>query len=320
MKIGIIGTGAMASLFAARLNPIAQVVMIGTWQTQIDTINQHGLIVQELDGRETLHRVVATADPTTVPPVDVAVVLTKSYQTIEAVARVERVLAPDGVVVTLQNGLGNLEEFVAVFGRNRCTAGITSLGATLMRPGYVRHAGAGSVHLGIPPQASKQLAQFARQLKTAGIPVQPVEQVASLLWSKIAINVGINPLTALLNVPNGQLATDDALKPMMIAAAQEAAAVAAALNVTLTYKDVSIEVERIAMATATNRSSMLQDVTRGAPTEIDAICGAVVRIGRKTGTPTPINAALYQAMIDLEAGKPPNISIKPLQLLAKSLQ
>ena len=320
MKIGIIGTGAMASFFAARLNPVAQIVMIGTWQAQIDAINQNGLTLLDLDGRETQHHFVATADPTTVGPVDVALVLTKSYQTIEAVERVERVLAPDGVVVTLQNGLGNLEEFVAVFGRHHCTAGIISLGATLMHPGYVRHAGAGTVHLGIPTDAPKHLTQFAHRLKMAGVPLQPVEEVVSLLWSKVAINAGINPLTALFNVPNGQLATDDTLRPIMVAAAQEAAAVATALNVTLTYEDVSTEIVRIATATATNRSSMLQDVTRGAPTEIDAICGAVVRIGRKTAIPTPVNAVLYNAIIDLESGKPPNISIKQLQLLANLLQ
>ena len=320
MKIAIIGTGAMACLFAARLNAVADVILVGTWREQIDALNQNGLLLHELDGGQTQHFVMATDAPEQIAPADVVLVLTKSYQTIEAVERVARVLTPDGTVVTLQNGLGNLEILADAFGRNRCTVGVTAQGATMLRPGHVRHAGNGVTHLAIPADLPKVARQLAQKLTEARIPLNIVASADSLLWSKVAINAGINPLTALYDVPNGVLATDPMLRPMMLAAAEEVAAVAEAFNVTLTYESVSTEVERIALATATNRSSMLQDVTRGAPTEIDAICGAAARFGRIAAVPTPMNTLLYQAIINLESGADRQNLIHQLQLGINSLQ
>ncbi|MGB1252314.1 MAG: ketopantoate reductase family protein [Candidatus Promineifilaceae bacterium] len=320
MRIGIIGTGAMACLFAARLHRFASVVLIGTWQAQIDTINKQGLLVDELDGRQLTHFITATQNPAAVAPVDVALVLTKSYQTIEAVERVNAVLAVDGIVITLQNGLGNLEHLAEAFGRNRCTLGITTLGATIQQPGRVRHAGEGVTHLAIPPTFPAIAKQFAALLQASMRSINVVANADALLWSKVALNAGINPLTALYNVPNGRLATDPVLRRMMVAAAEEVEAVANALNVTPTYQSVSKEIVHIAMATSTNRSSMLQDVTRGAPTEIDAICGEVVHFGRKVNIPTHINALLWQAIIDLESGIKRAVIIQQLQTRLNSLQ
>ena len=114
-----------------------------------------------------------------------------------------------------------------------------------------------------------------------------------LLWSKLVINAAINPLTALLRCPNGELMARPSARTLMGAAAREAADVAAALGRHLTYADPVAVAEEVARRTAVNHSSMFQDVQRGAPTEIDAICGAIVAAGEERGVPVPVNRTLW---------------------------
>jgi 2-dehydropantoate 2-reductase len=115
----------------------------------------------------------------------------------------------------------------------------------------------------------------------------------SLIWGKLVVNAAINPLTALLGVPNGKLLHLHAARILMTNTAHEVAAVAAAMGMHLPFEDPVAQVEEVARKTATNRSSMLQDIQRDAPTEIDAICGAIIKTGIELGVPTPVNDTLY---------------------------
>jgi 2-dehydropantoate 2-reductase len=117
-----------------------------------------------------------------------------------------------------------------------------------------------------------------------------------LLWGKLVINAAINPLTALLRVPNGEILKRPTARSLMVSVAREAAAVAVAQGIRLPYPDPVVATETIARRTANNRSSMLMDVERGAPTEIDAICGAVIRAGEQVGVPTPANLTVWQVV------------------------
>lgn len=297
--IGIVGSGALASLFAARLQGHAEVVVIGSWEPQLAALRR-GLRLIHLDGRQTEHRIEATTDPASAGPVDAALILVKSYQTPQAVARVQAALSANGVAVTLQNGAGNLEQLQAALGQ-RATLGVTSLGATLERPGVVRHAGEGPIHLAPPAVAADDPARKAfdrllAALRAAGFDVHLTEEVAGLVWGKLAINAGINPLTALLTVPNGFLADHRACRRLMEEAAREVGAVAAAQGIDLPYDNPAAAALDVARRTAANRSSMLQDRSQGRPTEIDAICGAVVAAGERHGVPTPVNRLFLRWM------------------------
>jgi len=136
--------------------------------------------------------------------------------------------------------------------------------------------------------------EFTALLQEAGFEVLTTSNLDSLLWGKLVINAAINPLTAIFRIPNGALLERPDTRQKMIAAAREAAAVATTLGIRLPYTDPITTVEAVAGRTAANRSSMLQDVERGAPTEIDAINGAVVKAGKQVGVATPINLALWQ--------------------------
>jgi 2-dehydropantoate 2-reductase len=287
----IVGTGAMACLFAARLSAVhVPVILLGSWPEALAAIREHGVRVMEATGQEQAYRVQVATEPGECARVRYALVLVKSWQTERAARLLARCLAGDGLALTLQNGLGNQETLAAALGEERVALGVTTAGANLLAPGVVRPAGDGATTLGEHPR----LEPLAELLRRAGFHPTVAASLDALLWGKLVINAAINPLTALLGVLNGELLERPTARDLMAAAACEAAAVAAACRKSLTYDDPVAAVEAVARRTAANRSSMLQDVQRGAPTEIDAICGAIVRAGEAAGVQTPINKTLWQ--------------------------
>jgi 2-dehydropantoate 2-reductase len=296
LRIVIFGVGAMGTLFGSRLSPLAEVTLVGHWAEQIDTIRRDGLTVTHPNGSRTQHRLRITNNLAEAAPADVALILVKSYQTARAARQAAAVLRPAGLAITLQNGLGNLDRLAEAVGRERAALGITAQGATVPAPGRLDHAGEGPTYLARLPGREQQLEQVAALFNAAGIETSLVNDADSLVWGKLAINAGINPLTALMRVPNGMLVEDETLKRLMAAAATEVAAVAEAQGIHLPFADAAARTAEVARATAANRSSMLQDVSRAGPTEIDAISGAVVRFGRRLGVPTPVNEFLLRQM------------------------
>jgi 2-dehydropantoate 2-reductase len=286
----IVGTGAMASLFAARCAAAGiNVKMLGSWSDGLAALKQTGVHLQDTQGGEWVYPVTAYASPMECGKVHNALMLVKSWQTNEAAELLSECLSDNGVVLTLQNGFGNQEILIEILGAKRVAVGSTTAGATLLAPGVVRAAGEGIITLGVHAHV-KPLADL---LRAAGFVVETVSDISSVQWGKLVINAAINPITAILNIPNGDLLKRDAARSLLAFTAREAAAVAVAKGVHLPYPDPVVAVEAIARNTAQNISSMLQDVRRGAPTEIDFISGAVVRAGEQTGVSTPVNRTLW---------------------------
>jgi 2-dehydropantoate 2-reductase len=285
----VAGTGAMACLFAARLAPITEVTLLGTWAEGIAALQKNGVRLLEANGAENVLPVRATSDPRECVEHRFALVLVKSWQTERAARQLRECLNPDGVALTLQNGLGNLERLQEILGEDRAALGVTTTGATLLGPGYVRAGGKGPTHISI----HSRLESLIDLLREVGFEVEIADDLDGLVWGKLAINAAINPLTALLGVTNGELPKRADALALMIAAAQETVAVASKRGVRIPFDDLGATAVDVAHRTASNRSSMLQDVTRGAPTEIDAICGAIFREGERLGVHTPVNWVLW---------------------------
>ncbi len=296
----VVGTGALACLFAARLAAVgARVTLLGTWREGLDALRGHGVRVVQADGSERAYEVRATDDVAECVGARLALVLVKSWQTGRAARQLAACLATEGLALTLQNGLGNREKLTEALGdaspqgkaqgEERVALGVTTTGATLVGPGRVRPGGEGVISLGAHPR----LNPLANLLERAGFAVEVLPEANDLLWSKLVINAAINPLTALLRVPNGELLARPSAQSLMDAAAREAAAVARALGRGLTFSDPVAAAQAVAQRTAVNHSSMFQDVQRGAPTEIDAICGAIVAAGEGCGVATPVNRTLW---------------------------
>jgi 2-dehydropantoate 2-reductase len=167
---------------------------------------------------------------------------------------------------------------------------VTTTGATLLGPGLVKVGGEGVISL----EQNQALGPLEAALRSSNFNLQIVNDARSLMWGKLIINAAINPLTALLQVPNGELLSHSWTRKAMSALAREAAAVAQAEQISLPFSNPIEAVEEVARKTAKNLSSMFQDVRRGAPTEIDAICGAVTRRGEAHGIATPYNRSCWQ--------------------------
>ncbi len=296
-EILIIGTGALATLFAARLSGAGRrVAMLGTWQSGLNALRQEGARLVDAHGKEHAYPVFAADNPRQVRGARYALVLVKAWQTERAACQLADCLAADGLAITLQNGLGNRETLIRDLGPARVAQGTSTTGATLLGPGLVRAGGEGILSLERHPA----LGPVEDALRSAHFSVQVVEDARSLIWGKLVINAAINPLTALLRVPNGELLKRPAARGLMNSLAQETAAVAEAEQVPLPFENPIAAVEEVAHKTAGNHSSMFQDVARGAPTEIDAICGAVAKRGKKHGIATPINFACWQLVRGLD--------------------
>jgi len=295
----ILGTGAMASLFAARLAAAGlKVRMLGSWADGLDALGRSGVRLTEADGRERRYPVEVTSHPEACRGTRLALVLVKSYQTERAARQLSICLAEDGLALTLQNGLDNYDVLAEKIGTERIALGVTTIGATLLEPGWVRNGGDGTISVG----AHDRLGPMIELLKSAGLTVEMVAAPASLLWGKLVINAAINPLTALLRVPNGELLRKPSTRKLMGLTALETARIAQANGIDLPYADPVDMVESVARRTASNYSSMLKDVLRGSPTEIDAINGAVVRVAEAVAVPAHINRILWQLVKALEPG------------------
>jgi 2-dehydropantoate 2-reductase len=216
-------------------------------------------------------------------------VLVKSWQTERVAGQLADCLTEDGLVLTLQNGMGNRELLAGTLGLPRVALGVTTTGATLLGPGLARAGGEGVISV----EAHPRLEPLEIALTEAGFNVQVVNDADALVWGKLVINAAINPLTALLRVPNGELLQRPAAHKMMSVLAQEAAAVATAQGIHLPFDNAVQAAEDVARKTASNHSSMFQDIRRGAPTEIDAICGAITKTGEKFGVSTPVNRVCW---------------------------
>jgi 2-dehydropantoate 2-reductase len=284
----VFGTGAMACYVGARLarSGRAAVTLTGTWPQGLAALAESGVRVEDAQGAWTVPvRAQALGDA---PPAEIALILVKSHGTRGIAAEVGRTVGRYGVVVTLQNGLGGVEALAAAVDPSRLVLGVTTAGATLLAPGHVRGFAA-STALGRDDAGNAH--QVASLLTAAGLPTRVHDDIDALIWRKLAVNCAINPLSALRGVPNGALLERAEDRHRLEAAADEVQAVARARGVQVEsdYREAVLEAVRL---TAGNRSSMLQDLDRGAPTEIEALNGAVVREGARLGVPTPVNAGL----------------------------
>lgn len=295
MKIAIIGAGAMGCLYGAKLSaiPSNEVWLIDVWQEHIDAVNEKGLEMKENGEVIRYTNLKATMDAGQAGVCDLAVIFVKSTLTGMAVRLNKAVFGPDTVALTLQNGLGNIDLIREVIGDGNVIAGTTAHGATMLAPGRMRHAGSGRTIIGEPAGGrSARLERIARILEEAGLETQLSDNVLGLVWDKLMVNVGINALTGITGLHNGELLDYPEIEELLEAAVEEAHSVAKAKGIRLSHEDPVKHTKDVCKATAANKSSMLQDILNGKRTEIDMINGAIVREGAAVGIATPVNLAL----------------------------
>ena len=292
MKVAVVGAGAMGSLFGALLAETgAAVWLVDVWEAHMEAVNSKGLSI-EREGQVRRVALNATTDPREIGKCDLVIVFVKSIHTGDASRTAAMLAGKDGLVVTLQNGMGNADRIAQDVDPKKVIAGTTSYGGTMLGPGKIRHAGVGPTTIGMWHEGDSAKAQYvAAFLSKSGIETHVSADVKSLVWGKLLINVGINAITALTGIRNGQLLDCESTVGLVKTAVEEAITVAEAQGIAV-RKDAVSHVLEVAKATAGNRSSMGQDIDNQRPTEIEAINGVVVREAERLGMQAPVNRTL----------------------------
>ena len=301
MKIAVVGAGAMGSLFGGLLTESgADVWLLDIWADHIKAVNDNGLNI-EREGKFRSVSVKATTDPNRIGISDLVISFVKSTNTSQAAKTAKFLMDDSSLILTLQNGMGNADTIAEVIEPTRIIAGTTSHGATMIGPGSIRHAGIGPTTIGMWADGGKDKALYiAKFLTEAGIKTEAVDDIQSVIWNKLLVNVGINAITALTGIKNGQLLDLSATQNISRAAVEEAMELARAQGVMIRGDSVG-HVFEIAKATSPNRSSMGQDVDNKRLTEIEAINGFVVREASKIGLKVPVNKTLTALIETLQS-------------------
>ncbi len=308
MKILIIGVGSIGSLFGAKLALAGNQVIVYTNIKISQYLSKHHMKLQDME-----NHIQEIENFTLAPPIeifqesenvefpDICIISAKSYDLVSICKSYEAILSKMESIILLQNGLGNEKIVHAHFPTAKVFRLITSFGAYLSHKGIVEHRGIGKTFLSSwshdPTQIFNGLPDniltFVNRLTSSGIPTAIAKDSRAEIWKKAFINIGINAIGALTNLPNEAIINIDELAQYCELAVQEAINVAKQLDVQLQNDNYYLQdVYNVIHATAENKNSMLQDFMRQNPTEIDFLNGKIVSYGKQLEIPTPINGLL----------------------------
>ncbi|MCX5668556.1 MAG: 2-dehydropantoate 2-reductase [Candidatus Omnitrophica bacterium] len=302
MKIVIVGPGAIGCLFAAYLAKSKEEIWLLDKNSQrAAKINESGISIEGSSGCWQSKPKI-TVNPQDIGQADLILICVKSFHTKIAIEQISPLLGQNTKILTLQNGIGNVEIISELAGEERVIAGVTNEGATLIDVGKIRHAGRGETIIGAidgkTPVAMRAIREIFNQV---GFECKMSRDIKSLLWSKLIINVGINALSAITRLPNGKLIEYEGTKRILRDAVTEAARIAKRKRIKLIFDDPLAKVEAVCEGTQDNLSSMLQDVLRKKRTEVDFINGVIVRLAQELGIDVPTNRFLLDLIKTIES-------------------
>ena len=296
MKTAILGAGAVGCFYGGMLARAGrEVVLIGR-AAHVEAIRSGGLRMQTLSFDEQVP-VSASTDAAAVAGAKLVLCCVKSNDTLQAAKDMAPHLAPDAIVLSLQNGYDNAERLQQSLGRPVYPA-LVYVATEMAGPGHLRHHGRGELVIGQFPGSSAVVAEFAR----AGVPVSVSDNVAGQLWAKLMINCAYNGLSAITQMPYGRIVVGEGIREVIDDIVNECLAVAKADGVTV-QDDIRTAVAGIAQSMATQISSTAHDVARGRRSEIDYLNGYVVRRGEIHGIRTPVNRTIHALVRLLEQAK-----------------
>ncbi len=293
MKTASLGAGAVGCYYGGMLARAGrEVELIGRPQ-HVEAIKHDGLRMETLSFDERV-KATATTEPGGIAGADMVLCCVKSTDTAQAAAEMAPHLAPDAIVLSLQNGYDNAERLQAALGRPVHPA-VVYVATEMAGPGHLRHHGRGELVIGPFEHSAEVIAEFA----IAGVPVTTSDNVAGALWAKLIINCAYNGLSAITQLPYGRIAPGEGIPGVMEDIVSECLAVAQADGVTVPG-DIRAAVAGIAKSMATQKSSTAHDVARGRKSEIDHINGYVLKRGAALGITTPVNRTIHALVRLLE--------------------
>ncbi|MFC4274134.1 ketopantoate reductase family protein [Achromobacter aloeverae] len=293
MKIAVMGAGAVGCYYGGMLARAGHAVTLIGRPAHVEAMRRQGLFLEARTFKEHVP-VVATTDPEGARGADLVLFCVKSADTASAGRALLPQLAPDAVVLSLQNGVDNAERLRAVLPQTVVPA-VVYVATEMAGPGHVKHHGRGELVIGESPGS----AGIAEMLEAAQVPTRVSDNVMGALWAKLLVNCAYNALSAIARLPYGVLVQGPGVNDAMRAVMEECLAVARADGVTVPG-DSWAAIEQIAKSMAGQYSSTAQDMMRGKPTEIDYLNGYVARRGQAHGIATPVNSLLHTLVKLLE--------------------
>jgi 2-dehydropantoate 2-reductase len=302
MRIAVLGTGGVGGYFGGRLHEAGHPVAFLARGAHLSALRTDGLRLESLTGDLQLSPVTATDNPAEVGPVDCVLVAVKAWQLPAALPSLGPLMGPETVVLPLLNGVEAVDAIAAAVGRHHVLGGVAWIRSEIAGPGRIRHAGVDPrIAVGEPAGGlSPRVEALAAAFREAGLRTEASADIQSVLWAKL---VFIAPTSALGAATRSTIDVFRAVpetRAVMIAAMEEAVAVGRARGVALAQDVVGKTVSWVDGLSAGSTSSMHRDVVAGRPSELETQVGAVVRLGRQAGVPTPVSAVLYAALLPQE--------------------
>ena len=302
MRIAVVGAGALGSVVGSLLHESGlDPVLIERDPEEVRLVREQGLWLEGVSGDRSIKpRIVAEASEA--GSIDLALVLVKSYDTAAAIPTLKLILSSDGLILTLQNGIGNYETLNEA-APGQVLLGTTTMGAMTLGPGRFRHTGFGQTHFGESDGSIRDRTRAVGAVleKMNGGPVHVVDNAVGCVWSKLIINAAINAPATLLRVRNGDLPASRGGKELIHEIVEECLTIVRAKGLSLIFDDPEATVITVCEGTSGNVNSMFQDIRAGRRTEIDFINGAIAREAEHLGILAPVNRTLSLLIKALEA-------------------
>jgi len=291
MNILIIGAGAIGSLFGGLISKKNNVLLVGR-KLHIQTIKKNGL---KIIGKTKLNAKMSVEDSIgkiTFSP-DLLILTVKSYDTEIAINEAKKIVSSNTVVLSLQNGLDNVDKIGKIIDKKKIIAGVTTHGVIFSKSGVVKHTGKGETILGeLDGKKTERIKRIVDLFNEAGIETKISTNIVKETWVKAIVNSSINPLTTFFQCKNGYLLENPVLENIVEKICTESTLVANSEGMQLSYQNIIKKTREIIQNTSKNYSSMFQSLKKGGKTEIDSINGKIVDIGKKHDIATPINEIL----------------------------
>lgn len=302
MKIVIVGSGAIGSLYGALLSRVEdnEVYLIGR-NPHIGAIRSHGLRLVGVLG-DHLFKMKTLNHARDISSADLVIVTTKTYDTITAALSAKHLVDGGAHILLIQNGLGTEDLVARELGTTNVLRATTCMGALQESPGVVRATGCGLTEIGSRYEKNFAVVKsLTTMLRKAGFDARASQNIEGVVWTKTLVNCGINPVGALTGFSNGEVYENKALRALVVRLVEEAVKVVNALGIKLTTDNPIRYTLGTAKATGDNINSMLQDLQAGKRTEIDSITGEVIRLAKELGINTPANEAVYALIKAIES-------------------
>jgi 2-dehydropantoate 2-reductase len=303
MKIAFLGSGALGCAIGSALTEGGhETWLVDRFAAHVEAMRRDSLQVDDASGSRRV-TVRATTNPGEVGPVDLVIVLVKSFHTDSAMRGALDLVGPDTLVLSLQNGLGHEDVLSEIVGRERVLAGKTYVGGVLKAPGHIQSGVSGKLTIvgELDGRVTDRVRAIADAFNGSGLTTTVSDNILGTMWDKLLINVATGAITGITGLTYGQLYAEPTMKATALAAIGEAmaAAQAAGIHLSMTHAEQAWTMAAEGLSPAF-KTSMLQSLEKGSVTEIDFINGAIVRWGERLGVPTPVNSTLVACIKGIE--------------------